>query len=145
MRIRKKLERILLRNVQRTVPKILLIPRPVQSFGRELVADMLEGITGSGSHLRIAWRIERLQQAGIVVVIGSDKIELVRRRITHDRRKKVVGQSELLGPVPERAYPGGGVVIMAHGNIAVIKREFVHSAVVINPQEVITGMRQVGG
>src|SRR4029077_2509023 len=104
---------------------------------------MLGRIARARLYLSVAWTEEGLQRAGIVIVIRSHKIELVRRGIAHDRRKEIISQRKLLGPTPQRANSGTGVVIMSHRSRAVKKCEFVHCPHVPHAQEVITGMRQV--
>src|SRR5947209_10740976 len=100
VRICKKLKRILLRNIQTAIAKVFLIPRPVQPLACKLVADMLKSVAGTGRHLCVTRRKERLKRGRCAVVISRYKIKLITWGIAHYGWKDVVRQSKLLGPVP---------------------------------------------
>src|SRR5690349_21803633 len=63
-----ELERVLLRHIIAALPQLLVIPRPTQTFGGELIPYMLKSVRPGRSLWAGARAIERIQGVGVVII-----------------------------------------------------------------------------
>src|ERR1041385_69412 len=72
----------------------------------------------------------RLGTEGAIVIRGRDHIELIAGSFAVHGGEEMIGERELLSIIPEGLNAGDGVVVKAHGDVALGKGKFIHGTLV---------------